>query len=60
MEGIVYARIVEGSFTGSLFRDFLCGLLDNMQPYPAPKSVIVLDNARVHKQPATLQMIEER
>jgi transposase len=60
LDGMIYAKVVEGSFTSSLFRDFLEGVLDHMQPFPAPKSVIVMDNARIHKDPAIIEMIEER
>ena len=31
-----------------------------MQPYPAPNSVIVMDNCRIHKAPEIQEMIEER
>lgn len=42
------------------FRTFVEGLLDQMAPYPARNSVIVMDNARIHKEPWLLQLIEER
>jgi hypothetical protein len=57
---MIYAKVVEGSFTAPLFRDFIEGLLNQMQPFPAPKSVIVMDNARIHKNPQIVEMIEER
>lgn len=60
LDGMLYAKIVEGSFTTSLFRDFLEGLLDRMQPFPAPNSVIVLDNARIHKDPRLIDLIHAR
>ncbi|KAJ3904813.1 hypothetical protein F5879DRAFT_40703 [Lentinula edodes] len=31
-----------------------------MQPFPAPKSVIVMDNARIHKDPRVLDLITSR
>ncbi|KAF8240476.1 hypothetical protein L208DRAFT_1232809, partial [Tricholoma matsutake] len=49
LNGIIHAKIVEGSFTTTLFHDFIEGLLDCMQPFPAPNCVIVMDNARIHK-----------
>lgn len=58
MSGILSCKIVEGSFITSLFKGFLKGLLNEMQPYPAPNSVIVLDNAKVHKNPEICEMIE--
>jgi hypothetical protein len=51
---------VEGSFTTELFTEFIEGLLDHMQQFPRPKSVIVMDNARIHKDPAIQELIEAR
>ena len=42
-----------------LFHDFIEGLLDCMQPFPAPNSVIIMDNARIHKGPCIIELIEE-
>ncbi|KAI5822085.1 hypothetical protein K523DRAFT_217490, partial [Schizophyllum commune Tattone D] len=58
LDGIIHVSIVEGSFTSDLFYDFIDGLLDKMQPYPNPRSVIVMDNCRIHKDPAILDLIE--
>lgn len=60
LDGILHVKIVEGSFTTVLFKEFLEGLLDQMQPFPAPNSVIVLDNARIHRHPDITAMIEAR
>ncbi|KZP21980.1 hypothetical protein FIBSPDRAFT_664694, partial [Athelia psychrophila] len=57
LDGILYAKVVEGSFTTALFRDFLEGLLDQMQPFPARNSVIIMDNARIHKDPRLIDLI---
>ena len=54
LDGMIYAKVMEGSFTSLLFRDFLEVVLDHMQPFPAPKSVIVMDNAWIHKDPAII------
>jgi transposase len=48
------------SFNSSKFKDFIAGLLDQMQPYPAPNSVIVMDNCRIHKVPVIQEMIKAR
>jgi hypothetical protein len=58
--GILYSNIVEGSFNTESFTDFIKGLLDQMQPYPAQNSVIVMDNCRIHHAPAIREIIEER
>lgn len=60
LDGILYAKVVEGSFTTALFRDFLEGLLDQMQPFPARNSVIIMDNARIHKDPRLIDLIHAR
>jgi len=60
LNGILYSHIVDSSFTSSSFKDFIEGLLEQMQPYPAPNSVIVMDNCRIHKAPEIREMIEAR
>jgi hypothetical protein len=59
-EGIIHCEIVEGSFCTETFFRFIEGLLDNMQPYPASNSVIIMDNCRIHKHPEILQLIQSR
>ena len=59
-DGILHCDVVEGSFNSQLFYDFISRLLDCMQPWPAPNSVIVMDNCRIHKHPAIVQLIQER
>lgn len=58
--GIIYAKVVEGSFTASKFYDFIEVLLLRMQQFPAPNSVVVMDNARIHKDPRVLDLITSR
>ena len=53
---MLYAKVIEGSFTALSFHDFLDGLLDQMQPFPAPNSVI-MDNAHIHKDPQIIDLI---
>ena len=60
LNGILYSHIIDDSFTSSSFKDFIEGLLDQMQPYPAPNSVIIMDNCRIHKVPEIREMIEAR
>jgi transposase len=59
VNGIIHTKIVEGSFTAGRFYDFIDGLLDQMQPYPLPNSVIIMDNTRIHKDPQVLDLILE-
>ncbi|KZV59121.1 hypothetical protein PENSPDRAFT_566467, partial [Peniophora sp. CONT] len=57
MDGVLYAKVVEGSFNAARSRTFIEGLLNQMDPWPAPNSVIVMDNARIHKDPGLIQII---
>ena len=50
LDGILYVRIVNGSFNYDSFGEFIDGLLDQMNPFPGPNSVILMDNCRIHKQ----------
>jgi hypothetical protein len=58
--GIIHCDIVEGAFDSDLFYQFISRLLDQMEPFPGQNSVIVMDNCRIHKNPAILDLIEER
>ena len=60
MDGIIWAKIVEGSFTKPLFQEFIAELLTRMQPFPGNNSVIIMDNARIHKNQEVVDMIQER
>jgi len=42
------------------FTEFIEGLLDRMQPFPAANSVIVMDNCQIHKHPNIQNMIQAR
>ena len=59
-DGILHCDVVEGSFNSQLFYEFISCLLDHMQPWPAPNSIIVMDNCRIHKHPAIVQLIKEQ
>ncbi|KAI0324836.1 hypothetical protein GY45DRAFT_1262062, partial [Cubamyces sp. BRFM 1775] len=60
LDGVIWCEIVAGSFNSERFMAFIDGLLRQMQPYPAPKSVIVMDNARIHKAPEIIELIQSR
>jgi hypothetical protein len=57
---MIHVKIVEGSFTSVRFYEFIDGLLDHMERFPGKNSVIIMDNARIHKDPAVLELIEGR
>ncbi|KIJ56284.1 hypothetical protein M422DRAFT_151039, partial [Sphaerobolus stellatus SS14] len=48
MDSIMYLHIIRGSFDGNPFLEYLEGLLQVMNPYPEPKSVLVMDNCAIH------------
>lgn len=60
MDGILSVDIVEGSFNKVSFARFVDGLLGQMNQFPGPNSVIVMDNCRIHKSETILEMIRER
>ncbi|KAJ7212602.1 hypothetical protein GGX14DRAFT_308547, partial [Mycena pura] len=47
-DGIIYSHVKEGGYNGEEFCIWLEGLMEHMQPYPAPRSVLVIDNCRIH------------
>lgn len=48
-EGLISHEIVTGTTNGEKFYDFIRGsLVPNMQPFPAPRSIIILDNCSIH------------
>ncbi|KAJ7349411.1 hypothetical protein DFH08DRAFT_696972, partial [Mycena albidolilacea] len=51
MDGMIYAQVVEGSFTAEKFLDFILGLLNRMDKSMPRGSVIMTDNTRIHKDP---------
>ncbi len=57
---MIECMIIEGSFNMELFTRFIEDLLGKMQPFPASKSVIVMDNCAIHKAPEIRQLIEDR
>jgi hypothetical protein len=60
LDGVLHVDVVEGSYNFNSFDSFISGLLSRMDQYPGPNSVIVMDNCRIHKNPATLQKIIDR
>ncbi|KAJ4473181.1 hypothetical protein C8R41DRAFT_710071, partial [Lentinula lateritia] len=48
IDGIFYSHIKLYSYSSDDFLEWLEGLLEEMNPYPAPHSVLVLDNCHIH------------
>ncbi|KIJ36630.1 hypothetical protein M422DRAFT_143696, partial [Sphaerobolus stellatus SS14] len=47
-EGIIYSEIQKGAYDGPSFLTFIENLLEHMNPWPAPWSVLVMDNCSIH------------
>ncbi|KAF8972450.1 hypothetical protein BDZ97DRAFT_1612960, partial [Flammula alnicola] len=57
-EGYIAARVVPGSFDSMEFYDFVAEeVLPQMNPYPAERSVLVLDNCRIHHNDALVDLV---
>lgn len=49
VKGVLAVKVKEGNIKRVNFEKFLkYSLLPRMQPYPAPNSVLILDNAQIH------------
>jgi transposase len=60
VDGILHLEIFDKAITGDDFRRFVQGLLPHMNNWPLPKSVLVFDNALIHRVPDIREMVEER
>jgi hypothetical protein len=60
LHGVLYLEVCEKSITSDIFYDFIDGLLDHMNPFPQPNSVILMDNASIHKSVELQHLIEAR
>jgi len=49
LDGILHLEVVENAVTGNDFCRFVEGLLPHMNAWPLPFSVLVVDNATIHK-----------
>ena len=60
LDGIIHLEVVEDAVTGADFRRFVEGLLTRMNEFPLPNSVLVIDNASIHKVDGIREMVEDR
>jgi hypothetical protein len=60
LDGYIYSDMVVGSFNGETFMNFLRGVLEVMNPYPAANSVLVMDNCAIHHVEGVEGMCNER
>jgi transposase len=57
--GVVTVRVFQGSTDGAFFEDFIAQLLCHCNPFPQPRSVIVIDNAPFHRTERIKQMCSD-
>jgi hypothetical protein len=60
LDGVIYSSIELGAFNGDTFLEFIAGLLEEMNPYPAPRSVLVMDNCSIHHVDGVTAICEEK
>ncbi|KIM49666.1 hypothetical protein M413DRAFT_35681, partial [Hebeloma cylindrosporum] len=60
LDGIIALEILAKPFTAATFQDFIEGLLEQMNPWPQKNSVIIMDNASIHKSDELRNMVEAR
>ena len=60
LDGILHLSIQDCPYTALQFNSFIDALLDNMNQFPQSNSVIIMDNASIHKSAELRQMVEER
>ncbi|KAJ6540645.1 hypothetical protein B0H19DRAFT_959893, partial [Mycena capillaripes] len=58
--GLIYTHVKIGGYNGEQFIEWLEGLLQVMNPYPAPRSVLILDNCRIHHVDGVEEMCNAR
>ncbi|KIJ58591.1 hypothetical protein HYDPIDRAFT_67322, partial [Hydnomerulius pinastri MD-312] len=58
--GILAVDVFERPLTTKSFNQFIRHVLDRMNPFPAPNSVLVMDNASIHHSDELRDMIEAR
>src|SRR5579871_5611447 len=50
LDGYITYDLVHGSYNAELFNNFIQNqVLPLCNPYPGPRSILVMDNARIHK-----------
>ncbi len=59
LDGVIHLEVLENAITGNDFREFVQGLLPCMNQWPMLKSVLVVDNASIHKVEGIRKMVEE-
>ncbi|KAL1685883.1 hypothetical protein GGG16DRAFT_35272, partial [Schizophyllum commune] len=59
LDGYIACRVVKGSVDGEEFLDFVLNEVPLMNPWPAARSVLVMDNCNIHKSDLVRQAVED-
>lgn len=59
-EGIIYADIQPGAYDGAGFVAYMHSLMEHMNPWPNPCSVVVMDNCAIHHVEEVAHICEQR
>ena len=60
IDGVLHLEVVENAVTGADFYRIVEGLLPCRNEFPLPDSVLVIDNASIHKFDGICKMVEGR
>ena len=61
VDGYIGCKVVEGSVDMHTFTDFIImEVLPKMNPFPRPRSVLLLDNCQIHKSELLRYMVERK
>ncbi|KAF8264352.1 hypothetical protein EI94DRAFT_1501535, partial [Lactarius quietus] len=58
LDGILHLELVENAVMGADFCHFVEGLLPCMNEFPLPNSILIIDNASIHKISRIHEMVE--
>ena len=59
LDGILHLEVLENAITSEDFWHFVEGLLPQMNEWPLPNSVLVIDNTAIHKAKGICEMVKE-
>lgn len=60
LDGILHLEVLDKAITGADFGWFVQGLLPRMNEWPLANSILVVDNAAIHKVAGIREMVEAR
>ncbi|KAI0309054.1 hypothetical protein OF83DRAFT_1027698, partial [Amylostereum chailletii] len=55
--GMMAARVVRGAVDSDEFLDFIVEDLPSMNPFPEPRSILIMDNCRIHHTEALFEHV---